>query len=165
MKTICMWMALITIVLSVRETSFAQARGSSGGRPMDSPMEMRDPNRRMDVSIPGVNNPTVLTTSVIIVSGELIERDSVLKTIQIREKERGKEFGFTVSGDCKIRADKKEFGKKELKLDELEEGYRLELTISRYNKQVIEMRVRKPKDNAKNSAKDAKDVKQSTKQP
>ena len=87
------------------------------------------------------------------IKGELLQVDASRNAIQIRsEQSKGKEgsrpMGFALDAKCKIKADKKEFGKKELELEELEAGYEVELTVRREDMLVIEMKVKKPKEDA-----------------
>ncbi|HLG14827.1 MAG TPA: hypothetical protein VJH03_10050 [Blastocatellia bacterium] len=79
------------------------------------------------------------------VSGEVLQVDLERKAIQIRAKNRKQAVGYGLDPKCKIRADKKEFEKSELKLDEVQAGYEVELTVRRADLLVIEMKVKKPK--------------------
>lgn len=78
------------------------------------------------------------------VSGEVLQVDLERKAIQIRSKERKQPVGYAIDAKCKIKAAKKEFDKKELELEEVQPGYRVELTVRRVDLHVIEMKVRKP---------------------
>jgi hypothetical protein len=82
------------------------------------------------------------------ISGEVLQIDTARHAIQIRSERNGKAMtaGFALDPKCKIKADKKDFDKKELELKELEAGYRVELTIRQTDRQVIEMKVKKPKE-------------------
>jgi hypothetical protein len=78
-------------------------------------------------------------------SGEVLQVDVARNAIQIRNKQNKKPAGFALDPKCKIKADAKSFDKKELKLDEIEPGYEVELTVRQADSQVIEMKVKKPK--------------------
>ena len=52
---------------------------------------------------------------------------------------------LALAPDCKIKADEKQFGKKELSLEELEPGYRVELLLELKSNQITQMKVKKPK--------------------
>lgn len=79
------------------------------------------------------------------VSGEVIRVDLERSAIQIRSKQRKQPVGFGIDPKCKIKADKKQFDKDVLKLEEIEAGFEVELTIRQADMRVIEMKVRKPK--------------------
>lgn len=82
------------------------------------------------------------------VSGEVLQVDVERNAIQVRDKQNKKPSGFALDPKCKIKADAKDFDKKELKLDEIEPGYDVELTVRPADLQVIEMKVKKPKKEA-----------------
>ena len=79
------------------------------------------------------------------VSGEVLRIDTERKAIQISAKDRKRPQGYGLDPKCKIKADKKEFEKSELKLEEIQIGYEVELTVRQADMLVIEMKVKKPK--------------------
>lgn len=80
------------------------------------------------------------------IMGEVLQIDTQRNAIQIRNKRTGRPMGLLLDAKCKIKADKKQFGKKELTLEELGAGYLVELTVRRADMHIIEMRVKKPKE-------------------
>lgn len=82
------------------------------------------------------------------VSGEVLQIDTTRNAIQVSVKVRNnkRNMGFALDEKCKIKADKKQFGKKELELGELQPGYEVELTIRQTDRKVVEMKVKKPKE-------------------
>jgi len=79
-------------------------------------------------------------------SGVVLQTDLDRYAIQIRTKEKQRVIGFALDPKCKIKGDKKQFGKKELTLEEVEAGYQVELTVRQVDRRVIEMKVKKPKE-------------------
>lgn len=71
--------------------------------------------------------------------------DTNRRAIQINSGARKRAVGYALDPKCKIKADQKEFEKSELKLDEVQIGYEVELTIRQADMLVIEMKVKKPK--------------------
>lgn len=83
--------------------------------------------------------------STFLFSAEVINVHPENQQIEIRRKSNKTEHTLTVAPNCKIKADEKEFGKKELKLEEIEPGYRVEVLIELSNNLITQMRVKKPK--------------------
>ncbi len=126
----------LAISLILSSAAAQQPVGEAGGTP---------PTRR------GAELPTLepLTADI---TGEVLQIDTERNAIQIRNKRTGKELGLLLDAKCKIRGDKKQFGKKELTLADLEAGHQVELTIRRADFHVLEMRVKKPKEKAAEDA-------------
>ncbi len=125
-------MRRFTIALSVFALSLTTVmaqQGTGGGR--------LDPRRAPDA--PRLAPP-------LRVSGEVVQIDTTRNAIQVRNKDNKRTMGFALDEKCKIKADKKEFGKKELELADLQEGYEVELTIRQADRKVIEIKVKKPKE-------------------
>jgi len=81
-------------------------------------------------------------------SGVVLQTDTTRNAIQIRAKQnqREREFGLLLDPKCKIKADKKEFGKKQLTLEEIQPGYEVKMLVRRADMRIIEMKVKKPKE-------------------
>jgi hypothetical protein len=81
-------------------------------------------------------------------SGIVLQTDVERKAIQIRTKQnqRERDMGLALDPKCKITADKKQFGKKDLTLDELQPGYEVKMIVRRADMLIIEMKVKKPKE-------------------
>ncbi len=98
------------------------------------------PPTRSGPEVPALES---LTASV---TGELLQIDLERRAVQIRTKPKGTLLGLAIDPKCDIKGDKKQFGKKELKLEELLPGYPVELVVRRADMHIIEMKVKKPKD-------------------
>jgi hypothetical protein len=121
------WIFAAIIMAALVGPALAQERTGGGGS---------GPRRAPDA--PNLGFP-------IRVSGEVIQVDSTRNAIQIRDTRRKRDVGFALDAKCKIKADEKQFGKKELKLDEIETGFLVDLTVRQADLVVIEMKVKKPK--------------------
>jgi hypothetical protein len=122
--------ALATIALLA--TSVLAQESLGGGRS----------SRNRGPEMPSLGGPPLY------LSGEVTQIDTTRRAIQVRTKQNNKTavIGFALDPKCKIKADKKEFGKKELELAEIEAGYQVELTIRQVDRQIIEMKAKKPKE-------------------
>ncbi|PYP87085.1 MAG: hypothetical protein DMF61_10565 [Blastocatellia bacterium AA13] len=94
----------------------------------------------------GPTNVPSLGVIVITVSGSVLKVDAERKAIQVRDKRNDKEVGVLLDAKCKIKCDEKQFGKKELKLEEIEKGFLVEMLVRRDDMHVTEMKVKKPKE-------------------
>lgn len=123
--------ALVTLVLTWNLATLAQ-QPTGGPDPTPAPR-----------GGPDLPNLEALTVEV---EAEVLQVDTERNAIQIQPKRNAKPMGLRLDSKCKIKADKKQFGKKDLSLAEVEAGYQVELTVRRADMQVIEMKVKKPKE-------------------
>lgn len=93
----------------------------------------------------GSGGPSPFLPAFAVVEGIVLKVDTNRNAIQVRRKQDGKEIGYALDQKCKIKADKKDFEKKDLKLEELETGFEVELKIRLKDQQIIEMKVKRSK--------------------
>ena len=143
----------LTLFILCAASAFAQttSRPGSVGR-VEQPANSRIysepgyPGRRVD---PNLTNNGRLGggngMSTFLFSAEVIDVHPENKQIEIRRKSNKSEHTLTIAPNCKIKADEKQFGKKELGLDEIEPGYRVEVLLDLTNNMITQLRVKKPK--------------------
>ena len=109
---------------------------STSGQPGPRPSAEAETNNK-------IKSPNGLST--LFFAAEVIKAHADNRQIEIRRKSDKSEHTLDLAPDCKIKADEKEFGKKELSLDELEPGYRVELLLELRSNTITQMKVKKPK--------------------
>ncbi len=94
----------------------------------------------------GAETPTLAPP--VHMSGEVLQIDLERNAIQIRMKRNNRmvDAGFALDAQCRIKADKKQFGKGQLELGELKAGYLVEMTVRPSDMLVIEMKVKLPRE-------------------
>ncbi len=141
----------LTLLFLFTVSSFAQ-RGSVGGRgerPIDRSVTSpaNQPGSRLPTGLENKNpiggGMTGLSTYQF--SADVINVHPQENSIEIRHKSKKSEHTLALAGNCKIKADEKQFGKKELNLDEIEPGYRVEVVLDLKNNLITQMKVKKPK--------------------
>ncbi|HJQ71619.1 MAG TPA: hypothetical protein VKA70_21765 [Blastocatellia bacterium] len=91
----------------------------------------------------GMKSPAGLAT--LFFAAEVLKAHPENRQIEIRRKSDKSEHMLALAPDCKIKADEKQFGKKELSLDEIEPGYKVELLVELKTNMITQMKVKKPK--------------------
>ena len=150
MKIISLALTLYVLCAALCTASaFAQRAGvGSRERPIDIRTERsaNRPGSRPEVGLAENNrikSPNGLSTYFF--SAEVVNVNPENRQIEIRRKGDKSEHMLGIAPDCKIKADEKQFGKKELSLDEIEPGYRVELLLELRTNQVTQIKVKKPK--------------------
>ena len=141
----------LALMLSVLCAASALAqRGTSIGDRMPVDVRTRStsgqPGPRSSVELESKNtikSPSGLST--LFFAAEVIKADPENRQIEIRRKSNKTEHMLAVAPDCKIKADEKQFGKKELTLEEIEPGYKVELLLELRSNEITQMKVKKPK--------------------
>ena len=141
-------LALILIVLTAA-AAIAQRGTSVGDR---APIDVRSrstsgqPSARTSADLEQKNSmksPAGLST--LLFSAEVLKAHPENRQIEVRRKSDKSEHMLGLAPDCKIKADEKQFGKKELSIDEIEPGYRVELLVELKTNLITQMKVKKPK--------------------
>lgn len=141
----------LALIISVLFTASALAqRGTSMGD--RTPIDVRSrstsgqPGPRSSAELESKNtikSPNGLST--LFFSAEVVKAHPENRQIEIRRKSDKSEHVLDLAPDCKIKADEKQFGKKEISLDEIEPGHKVELLLELKNNLVTQMKVKKPK--------------------
>lgn len=100
----------------------------------------------------GSGGPSPFASAFKTLEGVVIKTDTNRKAIQVRLNRGDKVEGFALDEKCKIKADKKEFDKKELKLEELQAGYVVEMKLRVKDGMITEIKVKKPKESGDKGA-------------
>lgn len=141
-------LALILFVLFAA-SALAQRGTSIGDRmPIDTRIRSTSgqPGPRPSAELEARNtmrSPSGLST--LFFAAEVVEVYPETRQIEIRRKKNKAEHVLALAPDCKIKADEKQFGKKEISLDEIEPGYKVELLLELKSNEITQMKVKKPK--------------------
>jgi hypothetical protein len=140
----------LTLLFLFTVSVFAQRGGTLG--PERTPIDIRStstsgqPGARPSIELETRNRVGGMPgLSTFQFSAEVLNVHPQENSIEIRRKSNKSEHTFALASDCKIKADQKQFGKKELSLDEIEPGYRVEVLLDLRSNQITQMRVKKPK--------------------
>jgi len=139
---------LCTALCTASALAQRSGAGSRGERPIDirSERSANRPGYRPEIGLAENNrikSPNGMSTYFF--SAEVVNVNPENRQIEIRRKSDKSDHMLGVAPDCKIKADEKQFGKKELSLDEIEPGYRVELLLELRTNQVTQIKVKKPK--------------------